>query len=444
MKLFFITLLLTMTLSGSLAFILYLLIMFILHEKVPASFRYTILKFCFFLFIVPVPLVKHIFVIWLLSPPKHEVISGFLINTAQTFNLTDGGILFPSFTHFEKLFCIIWFFIFIVIFCSQCIRFIRFRKYLIKNLVPVHDYSEILEQLKLEFHIKRPIKILYSQEYISPFTFGILNPIIVLTASATDTSNLYILRHELQHIKTHDFFYRLLAMLILLLHCFNPLSYLLLKELKEVQEMNCDEKVIKSLSKQDSYAYGASIIHTASISRPLIAPAIFFSKNSKEFLKKRVKAISAPYSIRFSTMVLCFFIICTLSCIPVFAYSPSTYDWRGESSEIQDFDNVTWCEMSFSTDSNDALEIPKDEQYFNIYNNIFVFSDGTIMPVDNDSISSYSSCNHVFKSGTFKKHYLNGKNCTIKIYSAKICTKCSHISNAVLTNTVTYSPCPHK
>ena len=208
--------------------------------------------------------------------------------------------------------------------------------------------------------------------------------------------------------------------------------------------MNCDEKVIKSLSKQDSYAYGASIIHTASISRPLIAPAIFFSKNSKEFLKKRVKAISAPYSIRFSTMVLCFFIICTLSCIPVFAYSPSTYDWRGESSEIQDFDNVTWCEMSFSTDSNDALEIPKDEQYFNIYNNIFVFSDGTIMPVDNDSISSYSSCNHVFKSGTFKKHYLNGKNCTIKIYSAKICTKCSHISNAVLTNTVTYSPCPHK
>ena len=111
MKLFFITLLLTMTLSGSLAFILYLLIMFILHEKVPASFRYTILKFCFFLFIVPVPLVKHIFVIWLLSPPKHEVISGFLINTAQTFNLTDGGILFPSFTHFEKLFCIIWFLI---------------------------------------------------------------------------------------------------------------------------------------------------------------------------------------------------------------------------------------------------------------------------------------------------------------------------------------------
>ena len=192
MKLFFITLLLTMTLSGSLAFILYLLIMFILHEKVPASFRYTILKFCFFLFIVPVPLVKHIFVIWFLSPPKHAIISDFIINTAQTFNLTDRGILFPSFTHFEKLFCIIWFFVFIVIFCSQCIRFIHFRKYLIKNLVPVLDYSENLEQLKLEFHIKRSIKVLYSQEYISPFTFGILNPIIVLTASATDTSNLYI------------------------------------------------------------------------------------------------------------------------------------------------------------------------------------------------------------------------------------------------------------
>ena len=77
---------------------------------------------------------------------------------------------------------------------------------------------------------------------------GAVHPAILLTALVDDDSVELTLRHELQHIRTHDFFYRGLAAVLILLHCFNPFAYILFRELAEVQEMNCDEHVLQTLS----------------------------------------------------------------------------------------------------------------------------------------------------------------------------------------------------
>ena len=107
-----------------------------------------------------------------------------------------------------------------------------------------------------------------------------------------------VLRHELQHIKSHDLIYRMITLLIVLIHCFNPLSYLFLKELKEIQEMNCDEKLTAAFSKNERIKYGQTIISVSVKAKAVSAPALYFSGNSKKFLIKRIRKISVSGRIK--------------------------------------------------------------------------------------------------------------------------------------------------
>ena len=92
-------------------------------------------------------------------------------------------------------------------------------------------------------------------------------------------------------------------MLAVLLHCFNPAVYFLFRELKEVQEMNCDEKILKLLSENDRKRYGYTIIEIAQNARPVFVPALYFSRNSRAFLKKRIRRIK--YSSGRNKTVMC-------------------------------------------------------------------------------------------------------------------------------------------
>ena len=59
-----IYLLLCMSTSGSIFFLIYLLLNFLTHESFTASFRYTLLKLNILFFLFPLPLVKHMIQTW--------------------------------------------------------------------------------------------------------------------------------------------------------------------------------------------------------------------------------------------------------------------------------------------------------------------------------------------------------------------------------------------
>jgi hypothetical protein len=60
-----ICLLIYMSVSGSVFFLGYLLLDFLTHEMLPASFRYFLLKLGGLFFLVPFPLVKSLVQSWL-------------------------------------------------------------------------------------------------------------------------------------------------------------------------------------------------------------------------------------------------------------------------------------------------------------------------------------------------------------------------------------------
>ena len=274
-----ICLLIYMSVSGSVFFLGYLLLDFLTHEMLPASFRYFLLKLGGLFFLVPFPLVKSLVQSWLFHCENGILKTDeyYFFDIDHSIKLIDEGFIFPQLLDSQKVLIGLWTGIMLLIILSQAYRFYLFRRNLRKYLLPLDNCEDLLNSIKADMNITKKVSMYYCGAEISPFTCGVKSPVIILTSLVADDSKELILRHELQHIKSHDLIYRIAALFIVLIHCFNPLSYLFLKELKEVQEMNCDEKLTVTFSNNERMKYGKAIIAVSARARAFSAPALYFS-----------------------------------------------------------------------------------------------------------------------------------------------------------------------
>lgn len=442
MKIIF-PLLLCMSFSGSFAFSVFLLICFLSREQIPAFFRYIALKLCLALYLLPFPAFKYL---WLLlsgtSPNRMPIKETQFLDTAHSFIFTNDGILLPQVSISEKVFLALWISVIICVILSQLLRFIHFRHQIYRQLQPDSFHQEMLFSIQSQTAVKQSVQLFYCNAAISPFTCGIKNPIIVLTPLVSEDNIDMALKHELQHIQSHDFFYRILGLLVVLLHCFNPLSYVFFKELREVQEMNCDEVLTKSFTQKERCRYGEMILDIALHVENKFAPVLYLSKDSRGFLRKRIFHISTPATaIRLCVPVM-FLLVCVTAAIPVYAYSPQMVDFRSPNPifSFEELKNADWIEI----DPDLTESFPSDEKAFQYCDNYYLLENNTVIPVYASDMTPFSKCNHSYQNATYKHHTMNGKNCVVKTYRVQRCSKCGSAKNRVLTGTSTNSPCPHK
>lgn len=443
-----IYLLLCMSASGSIFFLIYLLLNFFTHESFTASFRYTMLKLNILFFLFPMPLVKYLIQTWFFHHnPDFTITNGkYFFYRSHFLYITSAGFVFPNLFAYQKVLIGLWLSIILLIVISQLYHFFIFKHRIKQYLLPLTNYDKELNSIKADLNIKKDVTLYYCDIEISPFTYGIKSANIVLTSLVTNESKNMILRHELQHIKSHDFIFRIFALFVVLLHCFNPISYLFLKDLKEIQEMNCDEKLVTKFTHEERMKYGHILISISSKAKALTAPALYFSQNNKTFLTKRIKKIAITNFNKTSHIIIATVILCIFSAIPVFAYSPESIDWRNSSTQIQhNIEESTWIELDVdsSIDSETSLSFPQDEKTFSICKQYVLLSNGTIIPLKDTSIEPFSTCKHSFKNGTFKSHIRKGKGCIVKSYSVRICTKCNAIQDKSLISSMHYTKCPH-
>src|SRR5699024_325077 len=94
-----------------------------------------------------------------------------------------------------------------------------------------------------------------------PLIVGLINPTLYLPEYEISDNDLnYILMHELTHYKRHDLLYKWFAMFVLSIHWFNPLIYVVSKQIDEECEISCDYEVCKNLSDNDKKYYMAMIL----------------------------------------------------------------------------------------------------------------------------------------------------------------------------------------
>ena len=126
----------------------------------------------------------------------------------------------------------------------------------------------------------------------TPLMFGLLRPLITLPEQVYDEELLRnILRHELMHYRRRDTLYKWFAVAVLSTQWFNPLSYLIRRELNRACELSCDEILLRGMDRAGKLSYGNTLLTMASAGAlPAGVVATTFS-TEKRNLKERLEQI---------------------------------------------------------------------------------------------------------------------------------------------------------
>ena len=170
-----------------------------------------------------------------------------------------------------------------------------FVKYMKAGRAEVSDTAILdrLAQIGEGAGITKPVELYTNSLISSPLLLGFFRPCIVFpTADLSDTDFQYTVLHELTHYKRRDMFYKWLVQIVICLHWFNPLVYVMGRDIGRACELACDEAVIRSLDAKGQRAYGDTLINAIGAGGNYKdALASVTLNESKELLKERLDAI---------------------------------------------------------------------------------------------------------------------------------------------------------
>lgn len=161
--------------------------------------------------------------------------------------------------------------------------------FLFRTSLPVRKAG--VERWLLEHKKRRRISVRESDRVMTPLTYGIFRPVILLPKQ-TDWQNeeglAYILLHEYVHICRMDTVTKLLAVSALCVHWFNPFVWVMYVLLNRDLELSCDEKVVRLSGGTQKAAYARVLIDMAARQSGLMPLGSHFGQNVVE---ERIDAI---------------------------------------------------------------------------------------------------------------------------------------------------------
>ena len=140
-------------------------------------------------------------------------------------------------------------------------------------------------------HIKCSIQIRQSELVSAPLTFGILRPVILMpkTTDWNDEKTLqYVLAHEFVHIRRFDTITKLILLIALCVHWFNPFVWVMYVLANRDIELSCDETVLHLFGENTKASYARTLIGMEEIKSGITPLCNNFSKNA---LEERMTAI---------------------------------------------------------------------------------------------------------------------------------------------------------
>lgn len=147
----------------------------------------------------------------------------------------------------------------------------------------------------------------------SPMLLGLFHPMIILPEGEFEEQTIRnILRHELMHYQRWDVLYKWFSVVVFSTQWFNPIAYVMRRELNRACELSCDEMIIRRMNRQEKQSYGDTLLNlAASRTLPANLTATTFS-TEKRNLKERLVQIM-KYKISTGTILIALLIIAALT-----------------------------------------------------------------------------------------------------------------------------------
>lgn len=120
-------------------------------------------------------------------------------------------------------------------------------------------------QLRKKFGLLRVPRIAYTRDARAPLTYGIFRPVVLLPEMfpGGEEAQLYILTHELVHIRRGDCLRKALLSVCLCLYWWNPLCWAMMILAGRDMELACDEQVLRRLGYAQRRGYAAALLAAA-------------------------------------------------------------------------------------------------------------------------------------------------------------------------------------
>ena len=310
-----------MTLSGSLLFLIVNLIQFFKPKIFSLTQRHNMLKIALLLHFIPLSILIFFIkrIILRLFPPK--TVNSFIYYGYEKILIIGKDKICGTDAFLNEFLVFgLWIFISVCVLLFQIWKRQKFRRLVLKASNQIIDYEmlNIMEKYKTELGIKKNIFIYKTGADISPFTTGISKPIIVIPYIDNKFQMRTAIYHELCHIKNNDGLTLLLRVIMCCIYWFNPIVYFLNKSLENSCELVCDEKVTHGMDKDDRLKYGYFIIDISTKKSNKKYVSAFSS--DKDIIKERLEFIMKPRKKTKKLAMIIAVLFCFISILPSFTY----------------------------------------------------------------------------------------------------------------------------
>lgn len=402
------------------------------------------------LFFIPFPEFKNYYLdmLYLLFGYDPNINEG---NITSLIHITKDGIAYNLTIRYYMqitLFCL-WLVVVILFFSKQLKNYKKISEVLKNGIFAKTQYWEnkVIETEIKKQNIKKDISIRKIDNIKFPTSTGFFKPTILLpNMDFTKEDFTLMIRHELIHIKQNDYIIKLLATVLVVVHWFNPIAYILLLQTHKICEFCCDEKIALELSKEERKRYGHLILRFSvpkkKRKQSYFLPVSYFGNSDKNKIKERLGEMKkATKKRKLHTVVACmaWAAAMAVSSIGVLAYQEEPRVYEEVATERVDDENVT--EYFYLDDGKE-----KDVENFDDSDIYFTDENGIRYDISEweEQNKTKSTCNHSYKSGTVSKHIKNSNGgCKVNDYEAQICSKCEKYILGEIYHSETYKKCPH-
>ena len=134
-------------------------------------------------------------------------------------------------------------------------------QYIIKDIETKEYYESFLEQAKI-----KNVRIAVIPGERQSAIFGVIRPIMILPDAVLEEKTVaYMIQHEIKHYANYDLWLKFLVDLLVVLHWWNPVVYVMRKELSLAFELSNDYMVTRDMPELEKLEYAQTLVQAAKL-----------------------------------------------------------------------------------------------------------------------------------------------------------------------------------
>lgn len=445
--------LLIMTLSGSVMTLICLLLRCLSGNRVSARMYYLLAKAAVLYYLIPLPFLKKWYrgVVRAVLPEKEMEIARILLTKTNYAVHTDERIYVNAYAELQIAIVAVWLSVAALLMAGQLVKYLRTARWIAGyTSTKMTDYQKAyLTGIKEEYGIRRHVLLYQGMDGEPSMTFGVHRPVIICGREVGSREAELLIRHELVHIRRLDALWKMLMQLVVFIHWWDLIMWILYFMFDRFCELSCDETVMAGKPEEEIDEYLRLLIAEAQeedkSKKPLLKWKAGFGDNMREIRERVENLMSKKRWNKFAAGILVATLIFANS-MTVFAYKDTFHEGISEDASQEEIESTlemdTFQFAPDGTEENGIEEFSTSEEMEILYDDQFTDEEGNTYPVP--EIAPHWGCDHDYVSGT---ETLHGKksdgSCVVEKYHSQRCSKCGYVLRGDWISTTTYAVCPH-